>query len=96
MENGQNARMAGDKAMAARLRQARELAGYKTATDAARSLRIAQQTYLSHEAAQNGFARSAARYAGFFRVDLKWLLTGVGTPRGRSIESEIMGLPPEK
>ena len=87
---------AADKEMAARLRRARELAGFKTATEAARSLRIAQQTYLSHEAAQNGFTRSAAKYAGFYRVDLKWLLTGVGSPTTRHIEAEIAALPPDK
>jgi len=79
-----------------RLQEARELAGYKTPTDAARALRIAQPTYLAHENGSRGFKAQAARYANFYRVDLRWLLTGVGAPRGNPIEITLSQLSEEK
>lgn len=82
--------------MADRLRKARALAGYESGSDAARALRINLPTYLGHENGSRGFSRQAARYAGFYKVDLRWLLTGVGSPKGRSMEAEISALPPEK
>lgn len=89
-------RITADKAMAARLRQARELARYKSASDAARAMRIPEQTYLAHENATNGFKRSADRYASFFKVDLWWLVTGAGKPKGVTIEAEILELAPDE
>jgi SOS-response transcriptional repressor LexA len=60
-----------------RLKQARELAGFETAADAARALSISQPTYMSHENGTRGFkVASAERYATRFRVSLEWLLTG--------------------
>ena len=66
--------------MAGRLKIARELAGYRTGVDAARALRVAEQTYLAHENGSRGFARKAAFYSTKFRVNLEWLVTGRGQP----------------
>lgn len=82
--------------MAARLREARELAGYDGAADAARALRINYSTYAAHENGVRGFARSVARYAAFYKVDMKWLSTGIGKPRGAPIEARILALDPEQ
>lgn len=88
----QTVKMAPDQAMAARLRKAREMAGFKTAAEAARALRIAYPTYAAHEGGERGFARQVVRYAGFFKVDYRWLYTGVGKPKGPTIEADIMAL----
>lgn len=82
--------------MAARLREARARKGFKSATEAARSLRIAQQTYLAHENGSRGFKRRATVYAAAFKCDLKWLLTGIGPVPGKPVESEFFGLSPAK
>ena len=66
-----------------RLIQARELAGYETATEAASAIGVNVQTYLAHENGHRGFGRNAKRYASFFRVSYAWLMTGAGTPKGR-------------
>ena len=83
-----------DQEMAARLRKAREeIAGIKTAAEAARRLRVDYPTYAGHENGQRGFKAVAERYAGAFKVDLKWLITGVGSPRGVSdVEARLMAL----
>jgi len=64
-----------------RLRWARESAGFEEATEAATALGVPAPTYLAHENGSRGFARTAARYAEFFRVSLDWLLTRRGSPR---------------
>ena len=86
--------MAGpDQDMAERLRHAREkIAGIDTAAEAARRLRIDYQTYVAHENGSRGFTRSASRYAGFYKVNLTWLLTGAGSPRGSNLEARFMSL----
>lgn len=61
----------------ARLRAAREKAGFKTAKEAALSLGVAIATYAEHENAQRFLpARRAALYAGAFRTEPEWLLYG--------------------
>src|SRR3990167_5136313 len=80
----QNALMASP---AQRLKRAREMAGYQFAVDAAEAMRMPEQTYLSHESGHRGFRGKAARYAGFFRVSLVWLLEGVGEPKDNQEES---------
>jgi transcriptional regulator with XRE-family HTH domain len=68
-----------------RLREARKLAGFETASDAARALGIPVATYGGHEDGNRGFkARSGERYAQFFRVSFEWLMTGRGEPRRKS------------
>lgn len=75
----QNAGMATpDSKTAKRLIAARGAAGYEKPTDAARAMGVVTATYLGHENGSRGLARSAARYAKFFKVSLDWLLTGRG------------------
>jgi transcriptional regulator with XRE-family HTH domain len=63
-----------------RLKQARERAGYHTATVAAEALGVAYGTYSSHENGLRGIkGHDLARYAEFFRVTPDWLQFGRGT-----------------
>jgi phage repressor protein C with HTH and peptisase S24 domain len=70
---------------AARLRRAREAAGYKQPIDAVRKFNWKPSTYLAHENTQNGIsAQTALVYGKAFKVDPGWLLTGVGAgPSGK-------------
>lgn len=80
-----------------RLRQAREMASYKTASDAARAMGVPIPTYTQHENGTRDFIDSAARYAAFFRVSLDWLLTGRGVPRGPSEVQQLYDrVPPHR
>lgn len=85
-----------DDGMARRLREARLLAGYSSAAAAARALAIPIPTYCSYENSGRGLHRAAPRLARFFKVDLDWLLTGRGKPRGSSIESALRDLAPDE
>lgn len=61
----------------ARLRQAREAAGFKTAAEAARHHKWNANSYKSHENGIREFSkRTAAVYAKAYRVSVGWLLTG--------------------
>src|ERR1700679_3947958 len=64
---------------AARLRAAREAAGFKSASDAAQKFRWRASTYMAHENGQNGIRapEPALTYARVYGVDLTWLLTGL-------------------
>jgi phage repressor protein C with HTH and peptisase S24 domain len=62
----------------ARLRFAREQAGFARASDAARAMGIEAPTYLGHENGSRGLSRAVARYARFFGVSLDWLIDGRG------------------
>lgn len=75
--------------MGDRLRQAREAAGYKTATDAAIAIGAKEPTYLAHENGTRGLARSAQRYAAFYRINLGWLLQGKGPMRGQTAPKQL-------
>lgn len=79
-----------------RLKKARLQAGYNSAADAAKALSVGASTYFAHENGTRGFARFAPRYATFFRVDLNWLLSGAGSPRGNPVDIAVSRLPPEK
>lgn len=70
-----------DQAMAARLRLARQLNELKDERAAAKRHHFTYSTYASHENGNRGFHRKAADYARIYRVDLKWLITGEGSPR---------------
>ncbi|HWF65227.1 MAG TPA: S24 family peptidase [Rhizomicrobium sp.] len=62
---------------AARLRQAREAAGFKSAAEAIERFRFTASTYMAHENGQNGIrVEPAQAYARAFGVDPGWLLTG--------------------
>lgn len=70
-----------NKGVAARLREARIAAGYKTKVDAARAMGVKEPTYIAHESGREGSGRNAKHlelYAKFFRVELNWLKTGAG------------------
>lgn len=81
-----------------RLKEARELAGYANAADAARAMNIAVSTYQAHENGSRGVTRQAVeRYARFFRVNLTWLMTGRGDAKGHTdIQKLYDELPPPK
>jgi phage repressor protein C with HTH and peptisase S24 domain len=64
-----------------RLRWARKRAGYASAADAARALKLPYGTYSGHENSGRGIPRdSIVRYAKKFKVRGDWLLTGEGRP----------------
>ena len=61
----------------ARLRQARLLAGFKSATKAAAAAGISESGYRAHENGQNAFTpEQAQHYASVFGCDPVWLLIG--------------------
>lgn len=65
------------KERAARLRQAREAAGFRAARQAAMHFRWAVPTYQGHENGNRGFSlEDAERYARAFKVDPLWLFAG--------------------
>jgi phage repressor protein C with HTH and peptisase S24 domain len=69
-----------------RLAWAREQAGYKSKSEAARALGMSISTYNSHERAGQPGARDftpedAEKYARAFRVAHSWLVTGKGDPK---------------
>src|ERR1700735_4068474 len=67
---------------AARLRAAREAAGFKSASDAAQRFRWRASTYMAHENGQNGIrTEPALAYARAFGVDPGWLMTGLRADR---------------
>lgn len=74
---------------AARLRQARENAGFRTAKAAAARHGFNYTTYSQHERGQTGITRAAKTYARAFKVSEAWLLTGEGD--GSTTEIPIMG-----
>lgn len=86
-------------AMANRLRQAREAAGWADGTTAARAIGVAPPTYLGHENGSRGYRDKASRYADFFKVNLEWLLTGRGVmkratgPAGVTEEADMLHEP---
>lgn len=62
-----------------RLRQARVMAGYQSASHAARAMGVSTPTYIHHENGTRDFGEDAARiYAKRFHVNLPWLLLGEG------------------
>lgn len=63
---------------AARLRQVRELRGFKHAKDAAARYNFNYTTYSQHERGQTAITRAAKDYARAFKVSEGWLLTGEG------------------
>lgn len=70
-----------------RLRQAREAAGYGTAADFARDMRIKAVTYRAYEKGQNSYAKLVHQFAGRLRVSAKWLMQG-GEKRQEGQEEE--------
>lgn len=82
------------QAAAERLREAVELAKYKTATDAAEAHGWPVSTFLSHCNGHRAFDRPTAwRYADGLRVRFVWLVTGVGPRRGPDLEEKLAKVP---
>lgn len=82
-----------DQKLALRLKQARELAGFETGSDAARALGVPIGSYGCHENGARGFKRDRAlKYAKAFKVDPQWLLYGIGNPRGPDIIDKLKAL----
>lgn len=67
-------------ARAARLRKAREEAGFETAAEAAARFGWPPSTYSAHENGQNGFANDASKYAKAFKSTVSYLLEGERRP----------------
>lgn len=86
-----------DQKMAGRLREARRLYDPElSASEAARRLGIPEPTYLGHENGTRGFRKHVEKYAIFYKVNLAWLLSGVGTPRGKGLEARASALAQDK
>jgi ribosome-binding protein aMBF1 (putative translation factor) len=77
-----------------RLVQARQRK-HLEAKDAAKALKMPYPTYKSHENGSRGGQIHAAKYARFYGVNLKWLITGKGSPVGDPITEIVEGLPPD-
>jgi transcriptional regulator with XRE-family HTH domain len=75
-----------------RLKKARELAGFRSAAEAAEALGVAYPTYAGHEnGSSGGFrARSAELYARRLGVRFEWLMSGKGpmSPGARITDDE--------
>lgn len=77
-----------------RLIQARERKGLE-AGEAAKAMKLPYPTYKAHENGSRGGRKSAEKYARFYGVNLKWLITGQGSMRGDPIAEIVDGLPPD-
>lgn len=75
-----------------RLIWARENKGLE-AKDAAKAMGMPYPTYKAHENTTRGGRRHAEKYARFYGVNLKWLITGQGSPKGDPISELVEGLP---
>jgi hypothetical protein len=60
----------------ARLRQAREAAGFREAAEAARALGVPVPTYHAHENGERGMHKNLTLYADRFGVPVRWLESG--------------------
>lgn len=89
-----------DQTIAARLRRARELNDYETASEAADQMDVPVSTYLAHENGTSGFAlETAGRYARFFGVRIEWLLFGKEPMKrvgGSTLQNRFEQLDPDK
>lgn len=66
-----------NEAVAGRLKDARERAGYKKASDFAKAMKINPVTYRAYEAGQNRFDKLLHQFAGRLGVSARWLAEGV-------------------
>lgn len=77
-----------------RLRKARESAGYRNATEAARSIGVNVVTYTAHENGGREYDRKAARlYGTAFGVDPAWLIFGGPSAEGATSKPMKGGAP---
>jgi transcriptional regulator with XRE-family HTH domain len=79
-----------DQAIAKRLREARLLAGFESAAEAAKKLGIKYQTYVGYENGNSGFSFVKTRkFAQFFKGKFIWLARGAGRSKRASLEDEL-------
>lgn len=77
-----------------RLKQARIAAGYDSAPSAAVAMGVREPTYMGHENGSRGFAKSAERYAKFFRTTPEWLMFGTGAkPKSQQLPPPVETAP---
>lgn len=80
--------------LAGRLRRARERAGHKSATDAARRIGVNVVTYTAHENGGREYDRKAAlRYGKGFGVDPGWLMFGGTEGQEAASPPRLTGVP---
>jgi hypothetical protein len=73
-----------------RLKQAREMAGYDTASAAARRFGFTLPAYLAHENGSRGVRQNVARkYSRAFGVSLQWLLFEEGEPNFKAQPARV-------
>ena len=81
-----------------RLREAREAAGYKDGSEAARALGVPIPTYHAHENGERSLIKNAALYSRQFRVGVHWLLFGEPdsvTTAGGAATVKVVGIASE-
>lgn len=68
-----------NKDVAIRLKTARKILGYRSASAFAKAHNIAVQTYLNHESGKRGISISIAlEYCNMLGISFHWLVTGQG------------------
>jgi hypothetical protein len=83
----------GDPRIAKRLREAREMAGYESAREAADDFDLEYSGYNHHENGWRSISlENAVRYCEMYEVNLVWLATGYGPIKAS--EGQITQLPP--
>lgn len=83
-----------DQAAAARLREAREKAGFEGPADAARYFGWSEHTYKSHENGNRGIRLPAARkYAQAFKTTAVWILHGQDVGRTLPDRPQVAAIP---
>ncbi|MEH3109001.1 MAG: hypothetical protein PGN22_02720 [Agrobacterium cavarae] len=72
-----------------RLRKARKAAGFRSASEAARSLGVSPSTYIHHENGTRDFDESAANlYSRRYHVAVAWLLLGDGEMQTEELSAQ--------
>ena len=86
-------RHVGLDSVAARLRHAREAAGFRNSTDFCRAQGLRHNTYDHHETGRRGIKLQTLKdYASMLRVNLAWLVEGEGQMRTNDWEMEVLDL----
>ena len=80
----------------ARLKQAREAAGFKTKREAVNHHRWVYPTYAGHENGNRGYSDDAITYAIAYGVRADWLLSGRGSMKGEGTADILSSVPEDK
>jgi len=80
---------------ARRLREARKKAGFKSGSDAARTMGVPVPTFLSHENGSRGYNEYIFKYARQFKVSWVWLFSGTERTNGAPYDDLLGALRPE-